>query len=294
MREHPVDQLEDYALQLLPPGEQEAIAEHLAICAQCRDRVDSLERTLGLLALVAAPQTPPDGAADRLLQRMSDLRKAEERSLGPKVATRPSQRHGGALHHMRRVVGNASVPYPNRSAARPPEQIWRSRVIYGLVAVAAALAVAVGLLSAQTASLRQRNSALQARASAQQTALAIVAAPGAFVRQLAPTQQSAQDAVGAMAMDPKSGQGVLLISNLPTLPAGRTYEFWIVQQQRTPAGDAEMVRPITTFAVSPGQVAQVAFSAGLPSSEIANAGISIERAGGVAHPDSPMIMLFAA
>lgn len=163
-----------------------------------------------------------------------------------------------------------------------------------LLAVAAALALAVGLLNAQTATLRQRNAALQAQASAQQTALTIVAAPGAFVRQLAATQQAARGAVGAMAMDPSTGQGVLLISHLPVLPAGKSYEFWIVQQQASATGATETVHPITTFMVSEGQVARVVFTAQLPSSQIVNAGISIERAGGVAQPDSPMIMLFAA
>lgn len=294
MTQHPNDLLEDYALHLLPATVEQSVAEHLAGCADCRQRVDSLERALGLLALAAPHALPPEDAEERLLQRVNALRRAEVSSLGPAVARRQQRQAAGPreLSHPPRWLSMASSPA--RGAATRSGERRRSRVMVGLLAVAAALALAVGLLGAQTASLRHRNAVLQAKASAQETALAIVAAPGALVRQLAPAQQAAKGAIGAMAMDPSSGRGVLLISSLPVLPKGKTYEFWIVQQQTSPSGETETVHPITTFTAASGEVARVAFSVQLPSSQIVNAGISIEPAGGVAHPDSPMIMLFAA
>lgn len=294
MTQHPNDLLEDYALHLLPEAVEESVAEHLASCADCRRRVDILESTLGLLALAAPILAPPETAEDDLLERVNSLRREETRSLGPTVTNRRIRREAAALRLSPRTGRAATPSSVARGGATRPGERWRSRAVAVLLAVAAALGLAVGLLSAQTASLRQHNAALQGQASAQQTALAIIAAPGAFVRHLAPTQQAAKGAVGAMAMDPTSGQGVLLISHLPVLPAGKSYEFWIVQQQRSPSGKIEAVHPITVFTVSAGEVAHIAFSAQLPSADIVNAGISIEPAGGVAHPDSPMIMLFAA
>src|SRR5690349_7357381 len=77
MTQHPNDLLEDYALHLLPATVEQSVAEHLAGCADCRQRVDSLERALGLLAYAAPHALPPEDAEERLLQRVNALRRAE-------------------------------------------------------------------------------------------------------------------------------------------------------------------------------------------------------------------------
>lgn len=292
MTQHPSDQLEDFVLHLLPEAVEKSVAEHLSVCALCRGRVETLEQTLGLLALAAPRLTPPEAAEDRLLQRVATLRRDEERSLGPAVATRRGR--AGSLSASPRTSWFRASSAPASGAATWPSERWLSRAVAGLLAVAAALGLAVGLLGAQAHTLRQHNADLQQKLSAQQTVVSVIAAPGALVRQLAPTQPSARGAAGTMAMDPGTGRGVLLVSNLSALPRNQTYEFWIVQQQKTPAGETEQVNPITTFSIVSGEATQVEFSTHLSPSEVVNAGISVERAGGVEQPDSPMIMLFAS
>ncbi|WP_406112913.1 anti-sigma factor family protein [Kitasatospora purpeofusca] len=61
---HPsVDELADLSEDLLAPAEAEALREHLAGCADCRETVDALTEVRGLLGAAEAPAMPSDVAA---------------------------------------------------------------------------------------------------------------------------------------------------------------------------------------------------------------------------------------
>ncbi|MFJ4794698.1 anti-sigma factor family protein [Kitasatospora purpeofusca] len=61
---HPsVDELADLSEDLLAPAEAEALREHLAGCADCRETVDALTEVRDLLGAAEAPALPSDVAA---------------------------------------------------------------------------------------------------------------------------------------------------------------------------------------------------------------------------------------
>jgi hypothetical protein len=146
------------------------------------------------------------------------------------------------------------VPFPRR----------RSRTTWALAAaasVAAAAAIGLGIWAAIL------HSDLGAERSAHNRvadALALVAAPGTAHLDLS-------GASGSLAVG-TSGRGVLVISNLPKAPSGRTYEAWVIEGSKPyPAGlfvgGGTTVVPLTRL-VSPGS--QVA--------------VTVERAAGAAMP----------
>ncbi len=82
----------------------------------------------------------------------------------------------------------------------------------------------------------------------------------------------------------------MLLSRLPALPAGKTYELWVVQD----VSGSLRITPTAAFMPTGDGAALVRFSMSGPASSMRNAGISIERAGAQPDPHSPMILLVQA
>lgn len=283
MTEHPLDLLESYALRLLLPESETEVADHLQACDGCRQRVRDIEQTLGLLAYATPPRELPAGSEDRLLARIEALR-LEERAARHASIGQPSV-----------SASPVSAPQPRRLVPRQLRRAsWPSRAVYALGAAAAVLLLAIGMLGANLSATHATNDRLTAQVRAQQTALALIADPNVIVRALKPTERVADGAQGKMAMNPQTNQGVLVVSHLPTLSRGKTYEFWLVHETPTSNGTTrEDVTPVDTFTVDANGSAVVSFTSRASFDSVRNAGISIEHSGGAAHPDSPMIMLLA-
>lgn len=275
MMTHPSDQLESYALGALGPDEAARLARHVQGCATCQQRLREIDRTLGLLATLAPEALPPAGAEDRLFARIAELRQST-----------PFAKH---------LASAPTVSMSPRSSAtarlRQLPDSWARRAFYGVALLAALLLITVGILAGQLHAAQTANAALAAQLTQQQRTPSVLNSPGTVVRHLVATDKAAGGATGTMVMDPTNKDGVFLVSQLPQLPPEKTYEFWLVQ---TSPGSAEgETIPTSIFSVDATGQALVAFNTEVAAARLSNAGVSVEAAGGAAHPDSPMIMLIA-
>jgi anti-sigma-K factor RskA len=183
-----------YALDALDADERSAYEAHLATCASCQQELELFWRTTEALAVAASGPEPSPALRERIL---ADVRAEPPSSVIP-------------LESQRRRL----VP-----------------VLAATAAVAAVVALAIGLWAADLSSqLDESQSALdRLRANA-----AIIADPDAKAVPL-------QAGNGRLVVDP-DGQAVLLLEDLEPAPAGKTYEMWIV-----PGGNIEQASPAGLF-----------------------------------------------
>jgi anti-sigma-K factor RskA len=76
---HVAEQLAAYALDCLDEAEARQVAEHIAVCAECRAELASHEALVAELALAAPEATPPERLQRRLL---AQIRPAHEPAAG--------------------------------------------------------------------------------------------------------------------------------------------------------------------------------------------------------------------
>ena len=67
MNEHVLDDLEAYALGALDRADAERVAQHLAVCASCRNDAASLAEVVGTLPDTVRPRDPRPALRDRIL-----------------------------------------------------------------------------------------------------------------------------------------------------------------------------------------------------------------------------------
>ncbi|WP_214103137.1 anti-sigma factor [Acrocarpospora catenulata] len=233
-----------YVLNALPDEEQGVFEEHLMRCEACAGEVLGLRETAGALAAGVAERPPP-----RLRPRvLTEI--AQVRQLPPEP------------------VRAEPTPYQlakSRARERARTRVrWRGRIAVGLVAVSVAAAVSAGVLAVTT--VRQRD-----RTLAETTGL--LAAPDVVVRRVPLTGGGSATVVAS------AGQGRLLFaSDLPALPAGRTYQMWLIGPGGTRSAglvDGGGVRT-ATVPVSGGA---------------RRFGLTVEPAGGSEQPTSTPILL---
>jgi anti-sigma-K factor RskA len=222
-----------YALDALDQDERRAYEAHLPACATCQQELESFWETSEALAVAASGPAPSPGLRDRIL---ADVRAEPLQNVIPLQARR------------RRAVPVLAVA----------------------TAVAAVVAVAVGLWAVNLSSdLDETRSALE-RANA---AAAVLADPDA--RSVALAEGS-----GRLVVDPDR-RAVLVVDGLGPAPEGKTYEMWVASegQDPQPAGvfpGAEVGRDVVPVegTVEDGQVVLV----------------TIEDAGGVDAPTTEPIL----
>jgi anti-sigma-K factor RskA len=218
-----------YALGNLSEAERSAFEKHLSGCAECKAEVASFLAVCGALAQAVEQHDPPAALRSRIL-----------------AATR-----------------------------RAPEAPRRSSALAPWLAAAAMLLVTAGM-GMYTVQLRQRVSnlevqlrdalvrvdngerrvtvALRAAADAQ-TPLAILTAPD--VQRIDLAGQPVAPRASARAFWSRSRGLVLTGANLPSLPAGRTYQLWFVTS-RAPVS-AGLLKPdeagrLTTVLNTPSDI----------------------------------------
>ena len=195
-----------YALDALDAGEEREFEEHLAHCEQCREEVSAFQEVAGHLAYDVETPAPPPALRERIL--------AQARSERPNV-----------------------VPLRPR---------WAFPAVASLAAVAAVVAIGLGIWASSLSSKLDSERAANARQAQ------IISVSGAE---------------GSLLVSP-SGQATLVVSMLGPAPAGKTYEAWvIVGGKPTPAGTFPggegKVAVALTQPVAPGAVVAVTLEPGV-------------------------------
>ncbi len=252
------EQAELYVLGALTPEDRAAFEAHVTSCSDCASIVKSFSPVTDALAHATPQHEPPDALRARVFDSVGGL---------------PA-----------RVV-----------SMRPPDAPVRSPSILPWLAAAASLVMAVAL-GVYAANLRARIGALESRlqeaseraaagerqlaglrrvADDAQSQLAVLAAPDLQRIDLAGQPRAPQAA--ARAFWSRSRGLVFTASNLPSLPAGKTYQLWVLTKQ--PA-------PISAGLFKPDQQGRVAavFSTPPDLPQPLGMAVTIEPDGGVPAP----------
>jgi anti-sigma-K factor RskA len=234
-----------YALDALDDIERRRFEAHLAGCADCASEVAGLRETAARLG--AAMSEPPP---DRLRQQV--------------------------LH---RITTTTQVAPPRRATRSGTRRVWTLRLVAAAAAVALAAAVGLGVYAWQTA---------HQLATAQEQLAQTQARYGAIGAILAETDAQASSVTGPEGISAfvmasrEANRAVLVVSNLPPLDSGRTYQAWLIG-----AGDprsAGLFQAGTTEAIP-----SLAFGALDGARTIA---VTVEPAGGSTRPTTSPLLSF--
>ena len=259
-----------YAMRSLPADEMAAVAAALRDNPQAQQELALIQDDLALLALSVDQQAAPAGSFERLQARMRETFQAGATSV-------PA---GKPIEMTATQTEIATVPSTGRSK-------W---AVITPWLIAACLAIACGILGYRTASLNDALdgesalvSNLAAKASRAQQVLEVLNAPNAQRVTLAATKTPPAPTAHAVYL---AERGALMMeaNNLKPVPAGKTYELWVI-----PASGTAPV-PAGTFTPNGEGYASVVLPT-LPSGVPAKAfGITIENAGGSKTPTLPIVL----
>lgn len=190
------------ALDVLEPKEVLAVQGHVAQCAPCAVELARLREGAAVLALAVPSAAPPQALKARVLAAAAD-------------ESRPPER---------------PAPFAPVARRRPVAGSW--------LAAAAALVVAASSV-VWAASLQARVDQLAAQAQADRDkaarydrVVAVLASEQLAIRQLEPAAQASSSS-GTIYMDPSTGQGMIMVHDLPPIPAERQWQLWFVRSDGT-------------------------------------------------------------
>jgi hypothetical protein len=229
-----VEDLDLFALQILPEEEMAAALEHLRECEPCREQLAQIQGELVAYAMSAELQAPPERARERLITAVSQEKKPVPID---RVQAQP-------VEEPILLPTPISPLQPEAHAEPAPRRRGALAIAWTGWAVAAGLAVVAGLQYQQRQAVQstlasadarlQETSAASAQASADaarakevlqtltdahamQVALHLPATPGATPK---------PEAHAAYVAD--RGALVLVASNLQPVKPGKTYELWLL------------------------------------------------------------------
>jgi anti-sigma-K factor RskA len=253
-----------YVLGALTPAEHAELQAHLTGCADCAAEVRAMQQSADALALVVEPIDPPPALRQRILS-----------SIAP----------------------SAVAP------VAPRTDLSASRAGLPWLAAAAALALAVGLggyatqlrgrVQALEQQLREAVSQLldgerqmaQARlvAADAQRQLSVLAAPD--VAHVDLKGQVVAPQASARALWSRSRGLLFAASNLPPLPAGRTYQLWVISGRLAPISDGWV------FKTDSGGAVTTMFTTPLTLPAPTAMAVTIEPEGGTRAPTGTMYLV---
>lgn len=176
-----------HALSALDAGEERALNEHLAECAECRRDLAEWEATAASLALSAKPMEPSPQVREKLLTQIRSEKSASDNR------------------------ASNVVPF-----GRPNRNLWSSLGSLGSIAAIilfGALLVSVVALWRQNRQLKLENQFYE-----------LLAAPDSRITELIGSTEAA-GATAKLAYDP-NGNVILVADGLPRPPAGKEYQIW--------------------------------------------------------------------
>jgi hypothetical protein len=251
------DLLGAYELDALDDDERAEVAAYLERSSEARREADRLGAAVAAMAAASTDDVPvPSGLWDRIRDAMHDDAETELPPLRLPPPLPASQPASDEADQDRPVAPVVALP-PKRSS------IWPK-----VAALAAAVVLALGIGVTVGRSIGDSSGEV----SLEQLAADALADTDARVATLA-----GEGTPGVRAVVDASGRGYLLADDLPSLPAGRTYQLWGV--------DGEAPVSLAVLGPDPGVVA---FPASAQTTTLA---ITNESAPGAAAPTATPLVV---
>jgi anti-sigma-K factor RskA len=252
-----------YAMGALPAAEMRTMEAHLAVCAFCKEELRQNTLALAVYAQTTPEVAPPPGSRDRFLARLAETAQITSSQARPKAMAPP---------------------------AKP--SFWKS-IFAGSWSPALAVALAVVLLVVVYDDLRKsaeigplmhqaRRGAIDSAQLAQ--LIELLSSPQEKRVTLHPGPVAAPPPEGRVVYAARSGKLLMTASNLHPLPAGKTYELWILQ----PGGKAPV--PAGTFEPDSSGNATLILASEPLGLAVAGFGVTIENEGGSPTPTLPIVL----
>jgi anti-sigma-K factor RskA len=257
-----------YELDALDADERAEVAAYLERSPEARREADRLGAAIAAMAAASTDDVPvPHGLWDRIRDAMHDEADTELPPLRlppPLPAPRPAEAEADEAEADEAEADEAGPVAP--VVALPPKRrsIWPK-----VAALAAAVVLALGIGVTVGRTMGDNGSG---EVSLEQLAAAALADGGARVATLA-----GEGTPGVRAVVDPAGRGYLLADDLPSLPAGRTYQLWGV--------DGEAPVSLAVLGPDPGVVA---FPAGAQTTTLA---ITDEAAPGASAPSAAPLVV---
>jgi anti-sigma-K factor RskA len=208
--------LSAYALDAIDPADGQALDQHLATCAECRDELIALREAGGLLAHASPSAAPGDYVRAQILNQV----RAEAAPSQPAQVVQMPQRSKTVWPNLLRMA--AGIAFIALLAG--VVVLWRRD---------ARLQAEMRELSRQLETQQneiQKNRDLMAR---QKEVLALLNSDAATKIQLMGSQ-TAPNARATLMFDKKTGRAVLMTEGLPMTSDDKAYEVWFIPKGRSP------------------------------------------------------------
>ncbi len=223
-----------YAMQLLPSAETEAIAQHLARCAECRAELARIQGDLALTALTVDLESPSAAARQRLLDQVASEKKIVPAPLAP--AQPQTQNQAQTQPQLKPIAAfgrsGSSGSVLSIEDHQPKRSIGRTLFAVAGWAVAAALAVAATFLFNDRKALRDTLAArtgevlrLNSDAASAHQLMDALTDPGAVRVTLTAQPLPKSQPIADVTYNPDKGSLVFLASNLNPLQQYKAYEL---------------------------------------------------------------------
>ncbi len=264
MNEHPQPDtvFDEYALGVLEGEELRALQAHLQACTECSRKVEQARARIALLGLTAPPVTPLPAARQRLLESL------------------------------RRPARKLEVVAPVRSSLRRWVVALLAAAAVALACVTAFLLIRNRQLDLNLEALKSSQAQMWAAAQHDEAALEnaraiteILTSP-ATVKVSLTALRVRPVPEGKAFYNPQKGL-VFYAANLPSLPADKTYQLWLLPTSGKPISAG-------VFGADKrgnGQVLLPPLAHGISAKAFA---VTVEPAGGRPEPTGKMILMGAA
>jgi anti-sigma-K factor RskA len=251
-----------YAMGALSAEEMTAASAHLQGCAQCSEELRQITLALAAYAQTTDEVAVPAGAKERFMARLSE------------TAARPVT--------ARVRLGKIEETKGKTASWWPGSRTWALAGALALLLVVVAVddfrqRAEIGPLLAQA----HRGQLDSARLSELMELLTSSHAQKASLHQ---TPVAAPPPDARVVYSAHNGKLLLTASNLKPLPAGKTYELWILQ----PGGKNPL--PAGMFAPDSSGNAAMILANEPPNLTVAGFGVTIEKEGGSDVPTPPIVL----
>jgi hypothetical protein len=262
------DQLAALALDALDAPERARVLAHVATCSACTAEHAELRAAAAGMAIALPPAARDDSARAAAVKGrlMARVKASKEAAIVPPYIAGPKRRFGN------------------------PAAVAASMLLVLTAGVAAMLWADRDALRGTLASLGERAAASAHRADSLQLIVSdrnrlIAGLTGRDMAMVRLTSSAKREAWALMFWNRETNAWTLVAHDLPPLPAGRTYQLWLVTAtSKISAG---------VFTPSAGGEAVVSANYELPRDALKAVAVTEEPAGGVPQPTGPFVVIGA-